>query len=71
MAKPDLLNTVEAAELLGIKPSTLRIWRTQSKGPHYQKVGGLVYYKPENVQRWLEAQTRVSTSQKADQRLSA
>ncbi len=65
MEKPEKLNTIQAADILGIKPSTLRIWRTQGKGPTYEKIGALVYYYPATLRSWMAAQVRTSTSQKA------
>ena len=55
----------ETAERLGIKPGTLRIWRMQGKGPRFKKIGGLVRYDEAEVEAWIAAQTRISTSQKA------
>lgn len=58
----------EAAELLGIKPGTLRVWRhkgQQGKGPHgpkFYKVGGKVYYDRADVLAWLESCCREPVS---------
>jgi predicted DNA-binding transcriptional regulator AlpA len=60
-----LLNNQEAAERLGIKPDTLRIWRMQGKGPHFRKIGSLVRYAESDVTAYVDASTRISTSQKA------
>ena len=58
-----LLNNAQTAEFIGVRPSTLEIWRVQGKGPVYRKVGRLVRYVESDVQTWLAAQARTSTSQ--------
>lgn len=52
-----LINTQQAAELLGLKRRTLEDWRWQGKGPDYIPIGGRVMYDPEALQRWLDANT--------------
>ena len=37
---PDLLSTEEAAELLGIHPNTVKVWRTNGRLPGYRPSGG-------------------------------
>lgn len=63
--KPTLIDTPQAAEYLGIKPSTLEIWRVRGTGPIYKKIGRLVRYSADDLDAYLEAQTRSSTSQPA------
>ena len=58
-----LLTSKEAAERLRLRPNTLEIWRTKGIGPNYRKVGRAVRYVEAEVLDWLDAQTRVSTSQ--------
>jgi DNA-binding transcriptional MerR regulator len=60
-----LLTTDQVAELLAIKPHTLRLWRMQGNGPAFLKIGGHVRYKSAVVESWIDAQARISTSQKA------
>ena len=52
------LETTEAAAILGLKPVTLKIWRTQNKGPRYCKLGRRVLYPYSELMRWVEAQLR-------------
>lgn len=59
---PQLIDTPGAAELLGVRPQTLAAWRVRGQGPRYRKVGALVRYDVRDVESWLEAQTRTSTS---------
>lgn len=64
MKQQQLTDTHQAAEILGgLKPNTLEGWRVQGKGPRYVKIGRLVRYRIEDLNAWLEAQTRTSTSQ--------
>lgn len=60
-----LLTNNETANLIGLKPNTLEIWRWQGKGPVYRKIGRLVRYVESDVLQWLDAQTRQNTSQHA------
>ena len=62
----DLLSNQQTAELLGINPSTLEIWRHRGKGPIFVKFGASpqapVRYRTSEVMRWVEAQSFASTS---------
>ncbi len=59
-----LVTTSQAAEYLGgLKPNTLEGWRVRGIGPIYRKIGGLVRYSTADLDVYLEAQTRQSTSQ--------
>lgn len=61
--KQHLVTTAQAAEYLGVKKNTMEGWRIQGVGPRYIKVQRLVKYKTEDLDSWLAAQTRQSTSQ--------
>ena len=53
-----LLNEVEAAEALGIRPNTLAVWRTTHRYPlPYVKVGRLVRYRMRDIYHFLEERT--------------
>jgi len=55
---PALLNEVEAAALLGIKASTLPVWRcTRRYDLPWIKVGRLVRYRRADVLAFLESRT--------------
>ena len=41
-SKPSYMTTYEAADFLGFTAGTLRVWRSQGKGPNYYKVGSTV-----------------------------
>ena len=57
-----LLDTNQLAEQLLNKSNTIEGWRIKGVGPRYIKIGRLVRYRLEDVELWLEAQTRNSTS---------
>ncbi len=50
------LNEDEAAELIGVRPQTLALWRSLGRyGLAYIKVGRLVRYRRCDIDRWLES----------------
>ncbi|MDD2934727.1 MAG: helix-turn-helix domain-containing protein [Methylotenera sp.] len=58
-----LFSTDGAAEYLGdLKPNTLEGWRVKGVGPRFLKLGRLVRYSKNDLDAYLEAQTRQSTS---------
>ncbi len=59
-----LLNTKEAAALLGMHPRTLIAWRSNSaSGPRFVKMGKRrVAYHPDDLRAWLAQHRRTSTS---------
>lgn len=48
-----LLNNTEAAERLGIAPSTLEQWRYLGKSPAYVKYGRTVRYRPQDIDQYI------------------
>ena len=52
----------EAAKKLSVSPSTLARLRLVGGGPRYVKAGRLVLYPATELDRWLAARLRVSTS---------
>ncbi len=48
-----LHDTDEAATYLHLQPSTLETWRSARCGPVYVKVGRRVFYRLEDLDRWL------------------
>jgi hypothetical protein len=49
-----LLSPEEIENLYGIKQSTLAKWRHLGQGSDYFKLGGMVKYKAEEFDKWLE-----------------
>lgn len=66
--KQSLLTTAQAAAYLGgdekpLKENTLEGWRVKGIGPVFKKINRLVRYSPDDLDAYLVAQTRQSTSQ--------
>jgi predicted DNA-binding transcriptional regulator AlpA len=59
---PRLLRTEEAARWLGLSARTLEKHRCTGGGPAYRKLGGRVVYMVDDLQAWVDAGTRRSTS---------
>jgi excisionase family DNA binding protein len=51
-----LMNTEQVAELLGMKPQTLRMWTSQKK-VSFTKLGSLVRFTPEQVEELINKGT--------------
>ncbi|MFK0209157.1 helix-turn-helix transcriptional regulator [Agrobacterium sp. NPDC090283] len=66
---PRFVRTVEAAHLLGLSPRTLEKHRCDGTGPIYRKLGGRVVYTVADLQAWIDAAARLSTSEAAPPRL--
>jgi len=62
MVKLELIDEKEAAQLLNLRPSTLRAWRCQGRGPNFLRLGGAVRYEREDLIKFIET-SRISTSQ--------
>lgn len=57
---PDLrMKALATAELIGIRPRTLRNWRSERKGPAWAMFGGQPWYRVEDVVRWLDSAERL------------
>ena len=65
MNTPKLLTSQQTADLLTIREGTLRIWRLQGKGPRFRRFGQQVRYDEADVIAYINAQTYISTSQRA------
>ena len=53
-----LVNTVDAAELMGLYPGTLRSWRYRDQGPVFYRMGNsehaTCWYRVGALIKWLE-----------------
>lgn len=70
---PHFLTTAEAAAYLGLRPQTLRKWRTTGRGPRYVKVGpdsaqSRCLYRRDDLERWAESRTYTSEAARAASR---
>ncbi|MFV8275834.1 helix-turn-helix transcriptional regulator [Mycobacteroides abscessus] len=55
-AKSDIITSAEAAEMLGVSPSTLATYRYRGTSPKYTKVGyRTVVYSRRDVERYIKA----------------
>ena len=61
-----LLDEYQAAEILGLKVSTLRRWRWAARGPPFVKLGSAVRYDPQVLTEFVDAGRRNSTSDRGD-----
>jgi excisionase family DNA binding protein len=52
---PENLTTDEAAEMLRLRPQTLRMWRHAGRGPQSFKIGSRVLYAKDDVLAYIEA----------------
>lgn len=57
-----LVTEDEAADLLKVKPSTLRRWRYSGGGPRFRKIGRLVRYHIGDLQAFVAEASRPSTN---------
>ncbi|UXS53073.1 helix-turn-helix domain-containing protein [Agrobacterium tumefaciens] len=67
---PRFVRTPEAARLLDLSPRTLEKHRCDGTGPIYHKLGGRVVYAVSDLQAWIGASARQSTSEAAASRLA-
>jgi predicted site-specific integrase-resolvase len=58
-----LLTPVEAAEILKVRANTLAKWRVTGEGPAFVHVGRSVRYSARELTRFIDRQTRHSTSE--------
>lgn len=64
MTTEKLLTTTQAAEMLGLSPNTLNMWRSLKRGPRFIKISKSVRYSPRELEGYLEQQTRECTSRR-------
>ena len=57
-----LMTAEQVAAQIQISDKTLRKWRWEGKGPRYVKVGRKVAYRPADVEAFVQANLRASTS---------
>lgn len=67
MATTELLNEIMVAQLLGVSVQKLQRDRWAGRSIPYVKLGRAVRYRVEDVEAYLAANTRTSTSQQAAQ----
>ena len=68
---PCLLNESEAARLLDLRVATLRRWRWSGKGPRFVKLGSAVRYDRADLDAFIDAGRKRSTSDLGPQEVPA
>jgi len=58
---PQLVNTHEAAEILGRSAATLKRWRAEGVGPNWIELHGRVSYDVSVLLRYIQENTRVAS----------
>lgn len=66
MLNTSLINERKAAEILGLKVTTVRRWRFSGGGPRYIKVGAAVRYDVRDIEAFIDAGRRSSTSERGE-----
>jgi predicted DNA-binding transcriptional regulator AlpA len=61
-ASEALLTPKQAAQLLNLSTSWLAKQRLKGGGPPYVKLGGAIRYRLSDLQLWMKARLRLSTS---------
>ena len=59
----DIFRTKDAAKYIGLKKSTLEVWRVRGDGPVFLKLGKAVRYRKTDLDDFVNARVRTSTSQ--------
>jgi hypothetical protein len=57
-----LLTPQDAAAYLRVAVRTLSNWRSQGGGPPYLKIRGLIRYRQDELEAWVQAQHRAHTN---------
>jgi excisionase family DNA binding protein len=57
---PDLMTLPEVADYLRVPEKSLYIWRYKGTGPPAARVGRHLRYRRNDVDRWLNEQTKTS-----------
>jgi phage terminase Nu1 subunit (DNA packaging protein) len=61
-----LLTQQRLSDLIDVSERTLERWRVEGTGPAFVKAGRKVLYQPEDVDNWLAASRRQSTSEQRE-----
>lgn len=58
-----LYNNAEAAAYLGLKPTSLRVMRSQGKGPVYKEITGRIYYTKKALDNYINGFDDINPSE--------
>lgn len=62
MSERKLMNPNQAGAYVGVAAQTLARWRIEGAGPVFLKLGSRVRYDVADLDRWIDARRRSSTS---------
>lgn len=60
-----LMTAEDTGSYLHVHPRTLANWRVLGRGPRYVRVGKTPYYRPADVEEWLDRHSFDHTSAEA------
>jgi len=63
MPETPLLTTPESAKRIRLSERTLEDYRTKGIGPTFIKLGRKVFYRPEDLDAWIDGRAFSSTSE--------
>ena len=61
-----LLTQQRLSDLIDVSERTLERWRVEGSGPVFCRAGRKILYRPDDVDAWLIASRRKSTSDKVE-----
>ena len=61
MTNKTFLDTIEAAQYLGLQKTTLEAWRCRGNGPQFVKLNRAVRYRQADLDAWIESRVRHNT----------
>lgn len=50
-----LFTATEVAAMLEVTTHTLAMWRVEKRGPAFVKLGRSIFYRRDDVQKWVDA----------------
>lgn len=68
---PRLLREKEVSKQYNLSLPFLRNARWKGNGPRFCKIGAMVYYRPEDVDAWIESQMVSNTTEATARRIGA
>ncbi len=63
----EMVNTGQAATMLGLKKNTLDIWRLRGVGPKFVKMGRTVRYRLADIEDFIQSHTIQKTNSRKSQ----
>lgn len=57
----ELLTEREVEKYFGVPTRTLQVWRNRGFGPAFVKAGRSVYYRPADIENFIESNVRTCT----------